>query len=220
MSKATLLSARTAEQLLGELHPLAEQLGSAEGLASLNASIAQVPRVENLASLCQFLQRYKATLLFPIELPAIHQAFFHIDRYEVRELIAWERGLADQIFSQELAAASRRVGRNQLKRLRHLRDQRLVQRYLQAVEKGDAYGWHTVVYALVLHLFSLPIRQGLASYAHQTLRGFVESASRHLNLTQQQQHAVLRDATSDVNQSIEAFLSKCAGSSLQIVHKR
>ena len=220
MLKATLLSAQTAEQLLGELHPLAEQLGSAEGLASLTASIAQVPPVESLASLRQFLQKYKATLLFPIELPAIHQAFVHIDRYEVRELIVWERGLADQIVSPELAAASRRVGRNQLRRLRHLRDQRVVQRYLQAVEKGEAYGWHTVVYALVLHLFSLPIRQGLASYAHQTLRGFVESASRLLELTQQQRHQALRDASSDVNQSIEAFLSKRGNPSLQIVRKR
>jgi urease accessory protein UreF len=220
MSKATLLTAQTAEQLLGELHPLAEQLGSAEGLASLTAGIAQVPRVESLASLQQFLQKYKTTLLFPLELPAIHQAFVHIDRYEVRELIVWERGLADQIFSQELAAASRRVGRNQLRRLRHLRDQRLVQRYIQAVEKGEAHGWHTVVYALVLHLFSLPIRQGLASYAHQTLRGFVESASRRLALTQQQRHAVLRDASSDVNQSIEAFLSKPGEPSLQIIQKR
>ena len=219
MLKATLLSAQTAEQLLGELHPLAEQLGSAEGLASLTASIAQVPPVESLASLRQFLQKYKATLLFPIELPAIHQAFVHIDRYEVRELIVWERGLADQIVSPELAAASRRVGRNQLRRLRHLRDQRLVQRYIQAVEKGEAYGWHTVVYALVLHLFSLPIRQGLASYAHQTLRGFVESASRLLELTQQQRHQALREASSDVNQSIEAFLSKRGGPSLQIVQR-
>ena len=219
MLKATLLSAQTAEQLLGELHPLAEQLGSAEGLASLTANIAQVPPVESLASLRQFLQKYKATLLFPIELPAIHQAFVHIDRYEVRELIVWERGLADQIVSQELAAASRRVGRNQLRRLRHLRDQRLVQRYIQAVEKGEAYGWHTVVYALVLHLFSLPIRQGLASYAHQTLRGFVESASRLLELTQQQRHQALREASSDVNQSIEAFLSKRGGPSLQIVQR-
>ena len=219
MLKATLLSAQTAEQLLGELHPLAEQLGSAEGLASLTASMAQVPPVESLASLREFLQKYKATLLFPIELPAIHQAFVHIDRYEVRELIVWERGLADQIVSQELAAASRRVGRNQLRRLRHLRDQRLVQRYIQAVEKGEAYGWHTVVYALVLHLFSLPIRQGLASYAHQTLRGFVESASRLLELTQQQRHQALREASSDVNQSIEAFLSKRGEPSLQIVQR-
>jgi urease accessory protein UreF len=186
----------------------------------LTASIAQVPPVESLASLRQFLQKYKATLLLPIELPSIHQAFVHIDRYEVRELIVWERGLADQIVSQELAAASRRVGRNQLRRLRHLRDQRLVQRYIQAVEKGEAYGWHTVVYALVLHLFSLPIRQGLASYAHQTLRGFVESASHLLELTQQQRHQALRDASSDVNQSIEAFLSKRGEPSLQIVQKR
>jgi len=220
MSKPTLLTAQTAEQLLGELHPLAEQLGSAEGLASLTAGMALVPPVESLASLRQFLQNYKTTLLLPLELPAIYQAFVHIDRYELRELILWEHGFADQIMSPELAAASRRVGRNQLRRLRHLRAQRLVQRYIQAVERGEAYGWHTVVYALVLHLFSLPIRQGLVRYAHQTLRGFVESASHPLGLTQPERHAVLRDASSDVNQSIEAFLSKRAEPSLQIVQKR
>jgi urease accessory protein UreF len=220
MSKATLPSAETAEQLLGELHPLAKQLGSAEGLAFLTAGIAQVPPVENLALLRQFLRNYKATLLFPFELPAIHQAFVYIDRYEVQELIVWERGLANQIVSPEFASASRRVGRNQLRRLRHLRDQRLVQRYIRAVENGEAYGWHTVVYALVLHLFSLPIRQGLAGYAHQTLRGFVESASRPLELTQQQRCTVLQEASSDVNESIEAFFSKCGEVSLQIVQKR
>ena len=46
---------------------------------------------------------------------------------------------------------------------RPLRDQRLVQRYLTAVEQGEAQGWHTLVYGLTLAVYSLPLRQGTCS---------------------------------------------------------
>ena len=61
-----------------------------------------------------------------------------------------------------------------------MRDQRVVQRYLQAVEGGQANGWHTLVYGLTLAVYSLPLRQGLLGYAHQTTRGFIYSAARML----------------------------------------
>ena len=48
-----------------------------------------------------------------------------------------------------------------------LRDERVVQRYLAAVESGEAHGWHTLVYGLTLVVYSLPLRQGLLGYAHQ-----------------------------------------------------
>jgi urease accessory protein UreF len=53
-----------------------------------------------------------------------------------------------------------------------------VQRYLAAVESGQAHGWHTLVYGMTLVLYSLPLRQGLLGYAHQTTRGFIHAAAR------------------------------------------
>lgn len=67
------------------------------------------------------------------------------------------------------ASPSRQIGRRQLARLRPLRDERIVRRYLAAVESGRADGWHTVVYGLTLALYSLPLRQGLLHYAQETL---------------------------------------------------
>jgi urease accessory protein UreF len=57
-----------------------------------------------------------------------------------------------------------------------------VQRYLSAVESGQAHGWHTLVYGMTLVLYSLPLRQGLLGYAHQTTRGFIHAAARGLQL--------------------------------------
>jgi urease accessory protein UreF len=91
------------------------------------------------------------------------------------------------------ATASQRVGKTQLKRLRPLRDQRLVQRYVHAVQTGEAHAWHTVVYGLILSLYSLPLRPCLLSYAQQTTLGFIRSAAGPLRLT----GAVCEDLMSD-----------------------
>ena len=85
---------------------------------------------------------------------------------------------------RDFASASRRVGHAQLQRLRPLRDERIVQRYLHALDTGEAHGWHTLVYGLTLVVYSLPLRQGLLGYAHQTTRGFIHSAARSLNVTE------------------------------------
>jgi urease accessory protein UreF len=66
--------------------------------------------------------------------------------------------------------------------MRALKDLRTLQRYRDAVNEGKAYGWHTLVYGLVLSTYCIPLRQGLLHYGRQTLRGFVESAARSLDL--------------------------------------
>lgn len=172
--------------VLGDVHPLVDQLGSTEGLVALNTVSAalQLDRIDSAAALSRFLLHYRNQVLVPVELPAITRAFCHASRNQTRELVALDRELGRQPVLRELAAASRRVGGSQLRRLRPLRDQRLVQRYLAAVEAGQANGWHTLVYGLTLALFSLPLRQGLSVYACQTLRGFIHSASRPLGLTE------------------------------------
>ena len=66
-------------ELLGDFHPLVDQLGSAEGLVSLDMATdwLQTARVWNLASLRRFLESYSRRLLIAHELPAICAAYRH-----------------------------------------------------------------------------------------------------------------------------------------------
>ena len=175
-----------AAEWLGDAHPLVAQLGLADGLVSLAAmseSLAIQP-VKSLEALGNFLRRYHSQVLLPHELTAIRQAYTHAASNHSRELIAFDQQLSAEPMLRDFASASRRVGQAQLQLLRPLRDERLVQRYLAAVDRGDAHGWHTLVYGLTLAVYSLPLRQGLLGYAQQTTRGFIHSAARSLGLAE------------------------------------
>ena len=173
-------------ELLGDAHPLLDQLGSPDELAvtSTLTSAMEFSRVRDLASLRAFLDTYSAQVLQPIELPAIVAAHQHASRGEARELIALDQRLTQENVIRDFAPASYRVGQRQLSKLRPLRDQRVVQRYLAAIESGEARGWHTLVYGVSLAMFSLPLRQGLQHYIEQTTHGFIERAARSLRLPQ------------------------------------
>src|SRR5205085_4131122 len=90
--------------------------------------------------------------------------------------------VAKESVLQDFQLASRHVGKRQLNRMRALKDLRTLQRYRDAVNEGKAYGWHTLVYGLVLSTYSIPLRQGLLHYGRQTLHGFIHSAARTLDL--------------------------------------
>jgi urease accessory protein UreF len=199
----------TAE-LLGDLRPLIEQLGSSAGLAALAGGPGSLPvrRIITAADLQQFLQNYHARILQPFELPAIQRAFTHARKNEVRELIAWDQQLAGEPILQNFAAASRCAGLSQLQRLRPLRDERVVQRYLGAVERGEANGWHTLVYGLTLAVYSLPLRQGLVGYALQTTRGFLQSAARSLALSETDSTTMLASLSAAFPASVESLLAQ------------
>ena len=128
----------------------------------------------------------------------------------MRELVALDQSLAGQPILTEFAAASRRVGQSQLRKLRPLRDQRVVQRYLHAVESGEAHGWHTLVYGLTLAVYSLPLRQGLLGYAHQTTRGFIYSAARMLSLSERQCRALFDSLCASLPEAVEALVAQKA----------
>lgn len=167
---------------LGDAHPLVEQLGSADGLVSLDAlaeSLA-LPPVASLRALRDFLHGYHTQILLPHELPAINAAHTHAASQHARELVGLDQQISREPALRDVASASRRVGQAQLQRLRPLRDERIVQRYLHAVESGQAQGWHTLVYGLTLAVYSLPLRPGLLGYAQQTTRGFIQAAARSL----------------------------------------
>src|ERR1035437_2031030 len=146
MVTQTQSSLNDAAEWLSDWHPLADQLGSADGLGKLRSGSApaRLAPVHDLPSLRQFLRDYQSQILLPFELPAIQSAHGHATRHEVRELIALDRRLAEEPILLNFASASRRVGRSQLQKLRPWRDQRVVQRYLHAVESDQADGGREV----------------------------------------------------------------------------
>lgn len=192
---------------LGDLHPLVEQLGSTDGLVTM-ASVADTLRlrpVDSAGSLREFLRCYHHEVLSPVELPAIRDAYYHAIRNEARELVELDNRIADMDILRDLHSASRRVGQNQLQRFRPFNDVRLVQRYLQAVDAGEAQGWHTLVYGVTLAVYSLPLRQGLVDYSHQVVWGFIAAMTRSLNLSERQARALYDEFSADLMESVASL---------------
>jgi urease accessory protein UreF len=206
------LAQNEAVEWLGDWHPLAEQLGCADGLVALGAITADLhlTPVDSLTSLQRFLRSYQSQVLVPFELPLIQRAHGHAVCREVRELVMLDKQLAKEPALQPFASASRRVGRSQLQKLRPLRDERVVQRYLQAVESGEAHGWHTLVYGLTLAVYSLPLRQGLLGYAHHTTRGFIYAATGTLRISARQHNDLFDSLCTDLPRAVDTVLAQPA----------
>ena len=196
-----------------------EQLGSPTGIAALTGGPfgAGLDQVSNLAELKLFLETYRDQILVPLEWPATIQAYEHASRGEVRELIALDRQFEEAHDKIPFAESSRRAGRIQLKCLRPLRDNRVVQRYLKALESGDATGWHTVVYGLMLSLYSIPLRQGLLHYATQTQSSFIHSAGRRFIITEDERTATLNHINVGILSHLETILHPRTGPILKFL---
>jgi urease accessory protein UreF len=212
MFKQTKTARAEAAEWLGDLHPLMEQLGSLEGLVTIDTAAAslRVPPADNWTALRLFLRNYQSRILLPLELVAVHRAYEHTNRNELNELMALGDRLAREPILGEFAAASQRIGEYQLQRLRPLRDQRFVQRYLQAVERGESQGWHTLVYGMTLALYSLPLRQGLMGFARQTLRGFIHCSARPLRLSESDCQSLLDEQCAELPAAVEGLFSQVA----------
>lgn len=212
MTKRTQLVLNDAAEWLGDWHPLAEQLGSTDGLLTL-ASVSselRLPPVHDGVSLERALREYLSQILLPLELPAIQAAHGHTSRNELRELINLDQELRGQPILQTFAGASRRVGQAQLQKLRPLRDQRIVRRYSHAVDIGLAHGWHTLVYGMTMQIYSLALRQGLLGYAHQTTRGFIYSAARMLQLSERQCRDLFEALCVGLPEAVDELLRQAA----------
>lgn len=203
------LSTTVTAQQHGAISDFLEELGSMEDLVSVTAASAllQAAPVHNLQSLAVFIETYLEEILVPIELPLIHKSFLHASRNECRELVALDQAAAAQIVVRQFAEASRRVGHMHIRSMRPMRGERLVQRYLAAVDSGEANGWHTIVYGITLALYSLPERQGLMHYAYRTMGGFVRGAARSLQLTERECRDMVEDLCDGIPQAIEATLA-------------
>jgi hypothetical protein len=150
-----------AAALLGEFAALLQRLGSPTNVPNGRAAVAP----------STLLDTYQTRVLAPIELPAIARASLHAARGEWREILLLDSQLATEPLLAPFADGSRQIGRVQLERLRPLRDERVARRYLAAVESGQAHGWHTIVYGIMLAVYSWPLRQGLIHYGRQTIAG-------------------------------------------------
>ncbi len=209
MLKQSNLARAEALTLSGDAQSLVEQLGSVAGLAALGADVAAFPagRIDSLPALRDFLWHYQAQILVPLELPAISRASVLTSEGKTRELIALDQSLAGEPALRDFAAASRRAGQSQLRRLRPLRDHRVVQRYLRTVENGEAHGWHTLAYGVTLAVYSLPLRQGLLNYAQQTAWGFIQAAHRTVEFSESEGTQLLGELSAHWPAAVEAALA-------------
>jgi urease accessory protein UreF len=165
---------------------LAQQLGSAEELTTLSphAFSQDLTRIHSLPVLRDFLLNYKDNTLALHEFDHIYMAWSHATRNELRELIELDNRISADPAWKPFMASSHNVGKRQLNKMRLLKDDRFIQRYRKAVQEGRAYAWHTVVYGIILATYSIPLRQGLLHYGRKTIGGFIASAARSLDLTE------------------------------------
>jgi urease accessory protein len=196
-----------AENLLGDWRALLQQIGSPE--YSANSGIPfWTTALETMPALNNFLEDYLNRVLLPCELPSIMEAYGYARRGEWRELLALDTRLTEAMQPTPFAEPSKRMGRMQLARLRPLRDERTVQRYLAAVESGQAHGWHTMVYGVTLAVYSLPLRQGLLHYSQETLSAFADAVGRFRNFGALELAEMLSGLLARVPAAVEAILQR------------
>jgi urease accessory protein UreF len=208
-----------SDELAGDLRQLAEQLGSAESVTDLAGAVpgGGFECVRSLPELRRFLGDYQRDVLYARELAIIQRAFLHASRNEIRELIALDEEVAKEPGLQRFATASLYVGKCQLRRLKPLKDHRVVQRYLTAIQQGKAKGWHLIVYGIVLAVYSLPLRQGLVNYGSQTMQGFINAAARRLMLAEKTCDALHEEFCSTLVPSVEKVVSPAFPKTFQVV---
>ena len=214
MSGSVSIVPATAEEVLGEVRSLAATLGSPATV--LTRDFPTPIRLTSVPAFRAFRDRYVRDVLTAQEWPLITEAYEFARCGHARELIA-----ADQAWSQRMATAiqsgqgwpvagfgeaSFRVGQRQLNRLRPLRDLRVVQRYLTAIEVGEARGWHPLVYGVVLAAYGMPLRQGLLHFAQQTLGGFFAGAPVSAQLTQRAQTEFLAETDAPLVAALNQLL--------------
>lgn len=179
--------------LTGDPRELTTRLGTSGLLTPDPANPQAVELPNTAAALRQFILAYRNTILGPQELPAILQACTLASQGHARDLIQLDQEWTASSRTRYFRDASLAVGRRQLSRLRPLRDQRVIQRYADAVDAGKAMGWHVIVYGIALSVFSVPQRSGLLHYAQLTLGSFLDSAPTNAQLTDGDKREIRRE---------------------------
>ncbi|MBC8243374.1 MAG: hypothetical protein H8E20_03175 [Verrucomicrobia bacterium] len=135
-----------------------------------------IEAVGDLRGLRLFLDRYEQEILRPVELPAVLSAYWFANRGQFRELLQLDAGLSANAALMPFADASLSVGREQLRLLKPMYDQRMVQRFRKCVVAGEARGWSPVVFGIFLSIHSVPVREGLVQFGTRLWSGLVNGA--------------------------------------------
>lgn len=180
--------------------------GSFAAPASLD-DFFRVRKVQDEESLRHFLSILLEENIARVDLPIIRLARESAAQNDAKALVAFDQ-LRDSLpVPHELNEASIKVGQQQLQKLAPLKGHRFLGRYRAAVESGQSCGHHAVVYGIHLFLFSIPLREGLLSYAFQTVNGFIAAAARSIRLTEEQRRALIEQVCARLAQQVEASLS-------------
>ena len=168
--------------ILSDVSALAECIGSSQAPAAWSPELLSAS-ISTVDALTGWIRQYRETVLASKEWPIVLEAWQFTRNGKSRDLIRLDQKCDSWMTVSPYKEASRKVGHRQLCRLRALRDQRIIFRYLDAIGAGQANGWHPVVYGLYLAVFNLPLRQGLVNFGEQTIRGLVRGVPRGPLLT-------------------------------------
>jgi urease accessory protein UreF len=198
---------------------LEDQLGSPEEATARSASVfaSSLTHITSGAQLRDFIAQFQVGPLATQEVPTILRAYHFARQNQAREIIELDRSLVDCFPNEALANASEKVGRNQLRRMRALKTERVVTRYWDAVHAKQARGWHTVVFGVVLAVYSIPLRQGLNHYSTQTISGFLEAGAASLKLRLPEISAIEQSLADETPLLVERALAAHGGNELRCV---
>ena len=141
-----------------------------------------IEAVSDLRGLRLFLDRYEREILRPIELPAVLAAYWFANRGQFRELLELDAELSANVSLMPFAQASLSVGREHLRLLKPMYDQRMVQRFRKCVVAGEARGWNPIVFGMFLSIHSVPVREGLVQFGAKLWSGLVNGARKNCHL--------------------------------------
>lgn len=176
---ASVSNAELVAEVLQDLRELGVEVTApaADSVPSTVGFPADLARVQSWSEFEERLSRHAREVIVARDWPVVLRAWDLAQQGLSRELVALDHSW-DPGDGPGMAEASWRVGRRQLNRLRPLRDLRVVQKYLSAIDAGTARGWHPMVFGVVMAAFGIPLRQGLVHYATQTATGWCDAVLR------------------------------------------
>lgn len=208
-------------EIAGDPGALLSRLGAPKETGVEAPLVAGVPKgrraIHTVADLKEFLCLYRDQVLLGIEVPAILRAARHTELFEPRELIALDQELSANPLLNEWSESSWFIGRSQLRQLSGFKDNRLLQRYSEAVKTDRAKGWHMVVFGVTLATYSLPHRPALRQYALDTLRGFVHGPSCPIPFESGAAEKLILEITACLPESLNRILENDPRSRLQLL---